>query len=163
MKTKLILAIFLLLTTTFAQANEQMLLGIQTMTKKMTNAGLEGMVTYEIQKCKFDFQGIVVEEIPADALGLKKLLVSVMATKKIDGDCLGPVGPASTTIVISPVKFDHKLIPNQPEGYNPHGFVCQTGWINCNQMVGETENKYCSDDYPDWAERNCGSAPLIAR
>lgn len=45
---------------------------------------------------------------------------------------------------------------------NPRDYVCQTGWIDCMPQIGAQPSKYCSKDYPVWAEKNCEGNPKVA-
>jgi hypothetical protein len=47
---------------------------------------------------------------------------------------------------------------------NPNAFVCQKNYIDCMPKIGNDvePNKYCSQEYANWAMKNCGGAPLIA-
>jgi hypothetical protein len=38
-------------------------------------------------------------------------------------------------------------------------FVCQKDWIDC---MPPAMSPYCSQEYSDWAEKNCGGRPMIA-
>jgi hypothetical protein len=46
---------------------------------------------------------------------------------------------------------------------NPKNFVCQKGWIDCMPGGSIEKQKYCSNEYREWAIENCGGAPMIAQ
>jgi hypothetical protein len=45
---------------------------------------------------------------------------------------------------------------------NPKGFVCQKGWIDCMPTTSGGGQKYCSDEFFKWSEKNCSEQPQIA-
>lgn len=51
------------------------------------------------------------------------------------------------------------------ENNNPKNFVCQGEWINCSPSFtpDPEKQKYCSQEYSDWAEANCGGKPMVAQ
>lgn len=47
---------------------------------------------------------------------------------------------------------------------NPKNYVCKRGWIDCMPGAASVNDmKYCSQDYANWAKKNCGGAPMIAQ
>jgi len=51
------------------------------------------------------------------------------------------------------------------ENNNPKKFVCQNIWINCSPSFkpNAEKQKYCSQEYSDWAEVNCGGMPAVVQ
>lgn len=96
-------------------ADQLKLLPIKNMNAEIDDAGTKIEVKYEIQKCKFEYKGIYIEEIPSGESQSLRLAVRVLAKEKISGGCMGPVGLGSDTVLIKPIhEKEYELMAVQP-------------------------------------------------